>query len=135
MTHNQMLPRRSFRTRRAFTLMEMLVVVAIIVMLAGLGGFFYMQQLDKSKVNLARAHIKTTLTQGCEVYKVDHGSFPGNLTALLVQDEQGGPYLKTADALKDPWGKPYQYNPQGPKNAGRQPDIWSDGSGVEIGNW
>jgi general secretion pathway protein G len=135
MTYNQTLPRRSVRTRRAFTLMEMLVVVAIIVMLAGLGGFFYMQQLDKSKQQMARAQVKTTLTQACEVYKVDHGSFPANLMALLGQDEQGGPYLKTMDALKDPWGKPYQYNAQGPNNAGRQPDIWADGPLGQIGNW
>jgi hypothetical protein len=38
--------------------------------------------------------------------------------------------------LKDPWGKPYSYDPAGPKNAGLKPDIWSAGGGkVLIGNW
>jgi general secretion pathway protein G len=134
MTHNRTtLPRR--RTRQGFTLMEMLVVVAIIVMLAGLGGYYYMQQLDKAKQSVARNQVKTTLTQACDTYKIDHGDYPASLDALLAKDDAGGPYLKTADALKDPWGKHYQYNPQGPNNAGRQPDIWSDGSGVQIGNW
>src|SRR5436190_822800 len=113
MTQSQTVLRRSSRARHGFTLMEMLVVVAIIVMLAGLGGFYYMQQLDKAKVGIARNQVKTTLTTAVDAYKIDHGSYPGNLAALLVQDEAGGPYLKTVDALKDPWGHPYQYNPQG----------------------
>ena len=41
--------------RRAFTLMEMLIVVAIIVALAGVGAFYVLPQLNKSKENLAKA--------------------------------------------------------------------------------
>jgi len=127
----------SHRTvRHAFTLMEMLVVVAIIVMLAGLGGYYYMKELDKAKRGAARTQVKTTLTQACASYEIDHGQRPASLMDLLVADETGhGPYLTTADAVRDPWGQPYQYNPDGPNNAGRQPDIWSQSSGVMIGNW
>jgi general secretion pathway protein G len=121
--------------RRAFTLMEMLVVVAIIVMLAGMGGFYFLAQYEQSKKSIAKNQAKTTLTQACEAYYLTHQEWPSSLQALLMSDGTTPPFLKTADALKDPWGKPYQYNPQGPNNGGRQPDIWSEGSGAQIGNW
>ena len=36
----------------------------------------------------------------------------------------------------DPWKKPYQYDPSGPRNNGRRPDIWTVApDGLEIGNW
>jgi general secretion pathway protein G len=127
----------SAAVRAAFTLMEMLVVVAIIVTLAGIGGYYYLRQADEAKKNAARIQVKTTLTQACENYYIDHNStWPPSLDALLVQDEAGkGPYLKDADALRDPWGRPYQYNAAGPNNNGRQPDIWSDSPQGQIGNW
>jgi general secretion pathway protein G len=123
--------------RHAFTLMEMLVVVAIIVMLAGLGGYYYIKQLDQAKRSAARNQVRTTLTAACETYCIDHGTFPPSLDVLLVgPDELGhGPYLKTADSLLDPWSRPYQYAAEGPNNGGRQPDIWCETASGPIGNW
>jgi hypothetical protein len=60
------------------------------------------------------------------------------LSDLLVKDQFGGPYLENADAIIDPWGQPYQYNPQGTNNNGTKPDIWTvapNGDGKQIGNW
>jgi general secretion pathway protein G len=129
-------PNRAVR-RHAFTLMEMLVVVAIIVMLAGLGGYYYIKQLDQAKRSTAKSQVKTTLTSAVETYYIDHNSsYPPSLDMLLNADEQGmGPYLKTRDALIDPWGHPYSYDPNGPNNGGRQPDIWSNSPVGPIGNW
>jgi general secretion pathway protein G len=121
--------------RHAFTLMEMLVVVAIIVMLAGMGGYYFLGQYEASKKSTARSQVKATLTPACETYYLHHDTYPPSLEALLVADEKGGPYLKTADALRDPWGKPYQYDPAGTHNAGRQPDIWAETAQGQIGNW
>ena len=126
-------PRKRNR-RAAFTLMEMLVVVAIIVMLAGIGGYYYVKQLDAAKVSTAKAQTRV-LSEACENYYINHGSYPTSLALLLQQSEQGGPYLKTQDALIDPWQRPYQYNPAGPNNAGRQPDIWADTPQGQVGNW
>jgi general secretion pathway protein G len=128
--------------RAAFTLMEMLVVVAIIVALAGMGGFYFMNQLKESQRKTAYIQVKTTLTQAVDAYMVDHNQIPpAGLETLIVKDEYGyGPYLKTADALIDPWGNMYQYNAAGPENMARhqipQPDIWSESPAYgKIGNW
>ena len=128
------------RTRRrlartAFTLMEMLVVVAIIVALAGIGGYYYLQRVDEAKKQVAAQQTKV-LTQAVQTYKIDHGDYPASLEALLVRSDEGkGPWLDSADALIDPWGRPYQYDPAGSNNGGLKPDIWSEGPEGQIGNW
>jgi general secretion pathway protein G len=123
------------QARRAFTLMEMLVVVAIIVMLAGIGGYYFVQSYEDSKRSAAKVQTKV-LTEACDAYRLSHGTNPPSLQSLLVGDEEGGPYLKTQEALMDPWKGQYQYNAQGPNNGGRQPDIWANApNGQQIGNW
>jgi general secretion pathway protein G len=123
------------QARRAFTLMEMLVVVAIIVMLAGIGGYYFVQAQEDAKKGTAKAQTKV-LTQACEAYRISHGNWPASLSVLLQADEESGAQLKTADALIDPWKQPYQYNAAGPQNGGRQPDIWANSpQGQQIGNW
>jgi general secretion pathway protein G len=132
------LRRETQRKRRtAFTLMEMLVVVAIIVALAGISGFFLMGVLKESNRDLAQIQAKTTLTQACQAYAIKHnGQFPESLQQLLQQDARGGPYLEDPEALKDPWGQAFQYERSGPRNNNRKPDIWTKGpDGTDIGNW
>src|SRR5438552_18222927 len=90
--------------RAAFTLMEMLVVVAIIVALAGLGGYYFMGQLEASKESTAQVQART-IQQAVETYQIDHSTFPPTLDVLLQRDADGkGLYLKSRDALLDPWG-------------------------------
>jgi general secretion pathway protein G len=130
------LERRS--RRAAFTLMEMLVVVAIIVILAGLGGYYFLGQAEEARKSAAKVQVRM-LTTAAESYNVQHkGQFPDSLDILLQKDQDGlGPYLKSAEALIDPWGRQYAYDKNGNNNNGMQPDIYSMGGndGKQIGNW
>lgn len=124
--------------RPAFTLMEMLVVVAIIIVLAGVGGYYLLGQLGQSRESAAKAQIQI-LTKAVQSYMIDHnGTPPNSLQELLQRDEMGkGPYLDSQEVLLSPWGAPYQYDPSGRNNNGMKPDIFvksQDGT-RDIGNW
>jgi type II secretory pathway pseudopilin PulG len=118
--------------------MEMLVVVAIIVALASLGGYFFIRQFQQSQEDIARTQIKGTLTSACKSFFLKHNRWPTSLEELLVRDQATGfgPFLEDPDALKDPWGQMYQYNPAGTRNGEIRPDIWTISPDQrEIGNW
>jgi len=125
--------------RGGFTLMEMLVVVAILVVLAGAAVPIYLNYLDQAKVNRAMLDCKT-LTTVCETYKVKYGDFPQSLQQLVQPPDGAAPYI-APDNLLDPWGHPYNYDPTGQHNQGlNRPDIFSNGPragdpNAIIGNW
>lgn len=111
-------PRR--RTGEGFTLLELLVVVAIIGLLAAYVGPRYFGQLGKSEHALARAQIES-FHRALASYRLDVGNFPTTeegLNALAVKPpaaaKWGGPYLTKA-VPPDPWGRPYLYRAPGGK--------------------
>jgi len=88
---------------------------------------------EYAKHDLAKAGAKT-LTTGAMVYHLKFDTYPARLDQL-VHPPEGGPYA-VPGALLDPWGQPYQYDPAGPRNHGKQPDIWTiTPKGEVIGNW
>ena len=113
-----------------FTLLELLVVLGIIVLLATLVAPQVLRYLGKARTDAAKAQIGS-VSAALELYALDAGSFPPQqvgLTALL-QAPAGvtkwkGPYLKKAEGLVDPWGRPYQY--RFPGKAG-QPEVFTLG--------
>ena len=132
-------------TRAGFTLMEMLVVVAILVVLAGAAVPIYLNYLEDSKLKRARIDIET-ISKELSNYKAVVGHYPNNIQDLIqpwqLGDGSTRPPTLRPQNLMDPWDRPYQSstpNP-GPNNAMYQiPDVWSegpsgDGSG-RIGNW
>jgi len=106
------------RFQSGFTLLELLVVVAIIGLLVGYVAPRYFSQLGKSEVTAARAQIDG-LEKALDQYRLDTGRFPTTeqgLKALVVKppDEPKwkGPYLRK-DLPLDPWGNAYQYKAPG----------------------
>ena len=126
--------------RAAFTLMELLVVVMILVILAGTGGVIYMRYLEQARDQTARVQLQT-LTQVVDTYMIRYGSYPPNLASLTQPMADGSkPYLEPT-ALLDPWQREYQYaNPGSHHPTTGKPDIWSQGANPGdansvIGNW
>jgi len=122
--------------RAGFTLMELLVVVAILVVLAGTGGVIYMNYLEGAKEDVARTQVQE-LTHAVEAYRIRYGEYPQSLAALTQPGPDGKATLEP-NALVDPWMRPYQYNPQGSHHPTTgKPDIWSGGKdgNLQSGNW
>ena len=121
--------------RQAFTLMEMLVVVAIIVALSGIAVVSYFAIFEGSKKDIAQSQVKS-LSMLCDLYRIRNGNAPDALQTLMQPDVKGVISVEDPNALLDPWKKPYQYDPSGPRNSGRHADIWTIApDGLEIGNW
>ena len=104
-----------------FTLLEMLVVLVIIGLLAGLVGPRLFSKVDDSKVKTAQVQIKM-LKGALEAMRLDISRFPASEEGLAILYSKPsseplkslwkGPYLDEAVPL-DPWGNPYQYSRQG----------------------
>jgi len=102
-----------------FTLLELLVVLGILALLATFAAPQVLRYLGKARTDAARLQINA-LSSALELYALDNGGFPAQQAGLaaLMQPPQGaqrwsGPYLKKAEGLVDPWGRPYQYRVPG----------------------
>jgi general secretion pathway protein G len=121
--------------RAGFTLLEVLIVVAILVVLAGVGGVTYMSYLESAKEDVAKSKIKSIET-ACDAYRIKFGEFPQALAVLTQPYPDGSAGPLDPEALRDPWEREFQYDPNGQHNAGRRPDIWTTTPGNKtIGNW
>src|SRR5438132_6309694 len=94
--------------RGGFTLMEMLVVVAIIVLLAALAAPIVMGRLEDAKKDKAKVDCKT-LADLAKQFKLKYGDYPQTLAQLTQPGADGSlPYIE-ARYLIDPWQHEYQY--------------------------
>ena len=101
-----------------FTLLELMVVMAIIGLMAGYVGPRLFGQLAKSEAKVAKAQLDA-LQKGLDLYRIDVGRYPSTSQGLgsliiSVSGDQGwaGPYLSKA-VPADPWGRAYQYRSPG----------------------
>ncbi|MFM7275337.1 MAG: type II secretion system major pseudopilin GspG [Gammaproteobacteria bacterium] len=104
------------RRHRGFTLIEILVVLVILGLLAGLVGPRLFGKVDSSKVKTAGTQVKMLKT-ALQTFRLDIGRYPSTeegLTVLSTRPQGGelaawaGPYLEEALPV-DPWGNPYVY--------------------------
>jgi general secretion pathway protein G len=131
-----------------FSLLELLVVLAIMGLLAAIVAPQVIRYLGSSRSQTAKVQIQNTAA-ALELYRLDVGRYPTpeeGLRALVAAPASAtgwnGPYLQQAAALNDPWGKPYLY--RSPGQEGREVDVYTLGSdGAEggsgeardVGNW
>lgn len=104
------------KRRRGFSLVEVMIVIVIIGMLAGVVTVNVRSYLVRAKQNTARQEI-STIVQGLETFYATYDRYPTNeegLSALVEPSERlAEPPLKGSGVLTDPWGQPYQYNSPG----------------------
>ena len=135
------------KSERGVTLIEMLVVITIIGLIAGLVTVNVIRQGESAKRTAARAQISSFMN-ALGIYRLDTGSYPATsqgLQALRVKagdlPNWAGPYLPK-DVPLDPWGRPYEY--KYPGEHGDDPDVISlgadgqpggDGNNADIVSW
>ena len=133
--------------QRAFTLIEVLVVVAILGILAAIVVPRIMDRPDEAKRVAAKADIATIVSQ-LKIYRLDNGNYPTTEQGLgaLVQRPSTNPvppnWKPYLDRLpKDPWQGDYQYLYPGVKgeidvfSLGADGQPGGNGADADVGSW
>jgi general secretion pathway protein G len=110
--------KNNLRSSAGFTLIELIVVVAIIGLLAGLVVPQFIKQEEKATIKAAKAQIEL-LGTALDTFRLDVGRYPTTQEGLQALNQKPGgldrwegPYLKK-ELPTDPWGKPYIYKSPG----------------------
>lgn len=147
----QMLPRerrrpRSLRSTGGFSLIEILISLALLAALTGLVIAGFGGVLGRGQEDVAKQFVESSLETPLIRYRIDTGSYPTTeegIAALLTAPSDKasrwrGPYIEEMPI--DPWGNPYHYRFPGTQNPAKY-DLWSygpngvEGGGDDIGNW
>jgi len=119
---------------QGFTLVEMLVVIAIIGLIMGLIGPRVLNYLSESKVKAAKIQMQS-FASALDLFNLDAGRYPSSSEGLdaLVHRSPGvaawnGPYLKGGNVPMDPWGHPYIYRAPGEHSAFDIISLGADGA-------
>jgi general secretion pathway protein G len=138
------------RLRKGFTLLEILIAVAIVGMLVGLAVTNTDKILGQSQEGVAKLFVNESLKTSLVRYRIDLGDYPSTedgIKALITApdgkaDKWRGPYMdaKGGRAPLDPWNQEYQYRYPGAKNT-ESYDLFSMGRDKkpdtedDLGNW
>ena len=139
--------KRGKRRSSGYTLVELLVVLAILGLLVALAAPRVIRYLGTAKTDTARIQIQK-LGGVLDLYRLEIGHYPTEeegLAALVDRPPQveawNGPYLKNRQSLIDPWGTPYVY--RSPREHGEY-DLYTlgadgkeggDGEDQDIASW
>ena len=108
--------------RRGFSLLEVMLVLAIIAIMTAAVAYNLIGASDKAKIRATRAMLGT-IQQAIKAYQIDKSSVPPNLAALQAGGKMS--YLEADKRLKDAWGEDFLYSPN-PAN-GHDYQLFSKG--------
>lgn len=134
--------------RRAFTLLEIMVALAILAMLVGLAVTNFDTIFGGAQTTTAKLFVTESVKLPLTSYRIAIGDYPSTaegLQALITApasrvEQWHGPYFSDPKVPNDPWGEPYVYrypgvkNPKGYDMYSKGPDK-TDGTADDIGNW
>jgi general secretion pathway protein G len=133
--------------RAGFTLMEILIVLAILAVIMALVLPNFLKAQRDATIKTAKMAVKN-VEQAVEMYASHHdGEYPagGGLDVLMRSPgndpKWSGPYIKGSKLPADPWNNPIQYQSPGSHQTDGSPDIWSmgpdkqSGTADDITNW
>ncbi|MEM9657403.1 MAG: type II secretion system major pseudopilin GspG [Planctomycetota bacterium] len=137
-------PSGSIAGRRAFTLVELLLALTLLVVIGGIVASSFSGTQDRASRDAARSSIGL-IKVALDRYRFDMNVYPSDLDELWEKPREQkssrywkGPYV---DRIKlDPWGNEYEYRQEGSKNSNAY-DFWSPGpdgrtgTDDDIGNW
>ena len=134
-----------FRRRGAFTLIELMVVVAVIAILAGLTLATLGNVNRKGAESRARSEV-AALAAAIDAYRLEFGAYPSNQTVLYRELTGQGTVntnkiyfeptagIATNNQFVDPWGSAYNYATNATYNVGFF-DLWTTNNSTNTNNW
>ena len=120
---------------KGFTLVEILIVLALIGIVAGLAMTNLGEIFGGGQEKAAKTWVNSTGEAYVTSYFAMVGEYPKSLNDLLTPPNGVPPFVKRASDLNDPWGKPYVYQYPGTRNPGSFDLSTTTTAGQVIGNW
>lgn len=121
------------KRRGGFTLIEIMLVIVIIGIIAGIAIPKLTGSVGKASSTAARMSLKG-IESAVQAYEMDNLKLPSSLDDLTKKTGENGPYLKPSDLI-DPWSQKFQYTKGGSHGMGFDLSTTDPNSGESFNNW
>jgi len=119
--------------KSGFTMIEIILVVVIIGILAGIAIPRMGGKTEKAQISQAKSNI-VALSMAVQEFEMMNGTYPPSLDQLL-DESKGGPYMEKKSIPNDPWGTPFSYAAPGSHNNHTFDLSCTSPKGTVINNW
>lgn len=119
--------------RSGFTLIEIILVVVIIGILAGIAIPRMGGKTEKAQISQAQSNINA-LSMAIQEYEMMNGMYPSALEGLL-DESKGGPFMEKKKIPTDPWEAPFTYSAPGSHNTHTFDLSCTSPKGIVVNNW